>query len=102
DRTRSRRGTHNERRPFVVRSVVEHLRAQYRRSTGRPPPDDPAWDRALDARIRRLPEVQAALERMWPVLTGGELLHDLFSFPALGLSAAHGGLSREAHALTDT
>ena len=94
DRTRSRRGTHNERRPFVVRAVVEHLRAQYRRSMGATAPDDPDWDRELDARIRRLPEVQAALERMWPVLTGGELVHDLFSFTALVRSASDGLLTR--------
>ena len=99
DRTRSRRGTHNERRPFVVRSVVEHLRAQYRRSMGAAAPDDPDWDRELDARIRRLPEVQAALERMWPVLTGGELVHDLFSFTALVRSASKGVLTDEEQAL---
>ena len=51
--------------------------------SARAAPDDPEWDRELDGRIRRTPEVRAALERMWPVLTGGELVHDLFSFPAL-------------------
>jgi hypothetical protein len=95
DRTRSRRGTHNERRPFVVRSVVEHLRVQYRRAMGAAAPDDPEWDRDLDARIRRIPDVQAALERMWPVLTGADLVHDLFSFTALVRSASDGLLTRE-------
>ncbi len=90
ERTRSRRGTHNERRPYIVRAVVEHLRAQYRRAMGAAAPDDPDWDRELDARLRRTPEVYAALERMWPVLTGGELVHDLFSFTALVRSAADG------------
>jgi superfamily I DNA/RNA helicase len=32
---------------------------------------------------------------MWPVLTGGELIHDLFSFPALIRSAADGVLTRD-------
>ena len=55
-------------------------------------PDE--WEAELAARIRALPEVRAALERMWPVLTGAELVHDLFSFPALIRSAVDGALSR--------
>ncbi|MEX2256738.1 MAG: ATP-binding domain-containing protein, partial [Acidimicrobiia bacterium] len=87
-RARRRRGTHNEKRPQVARSVVEHLRSQYRRGLGAIAPDDPDWDAEIDSRLRRLPEVRAALDRMWPVLTGGDLVHDLFSFPALVRSAA--------------
>ena len=34
-------------------------------------------------RVRHDPEVRAALERMWPVLTPAQLLHDLFGSPAL-------------------
>ena len=34
-------------------------------------------------RLRHAPEVREALERMWPVLTPAELLHDLFGSPAL-------------------
>ncbi len=93
ERARRRRGVHNEKRPGVVRAVVEHLREQYRHALGVAAPDDLDWDRELDGRIRRLPEVRAALDRMWPVLTGGELVHDLFSFPGLVRSAAHGVLS---------
>jgi DNA helicase IV len=33
--------------------------------------------------VRLLPEVRAALERMWPVLTPAQLLHDLFGSKAL-------------------
>ncbi|MFZ9630020.1 MAG: HelD family protein, partial [Ilumatobacteraceae bacterium] len=33
--------------------------------------------------VRHLPEVRAALERMWPVLTPAQLLHDLFGSKAL-------------------
>jgi DNA helicase IV len=95
ERTRRQRGSHNEKRPRVVRAVVEHLREQYRSSLGRAAPDDPEWDRELDSRIRRAPEVRAALDRMWPVLTGGELVHDLFSFPALVRSAARNILTEE-------
>jgi hypothetical protein len=74
---------------------VDHLREQYRREYGpTAPADDPEWDQELGSRLRRLPEVRAALERMWPVLSGAELVHDLFSFPGLIRSAADGTLSR--------
>ncbi|MDQ6853714.1 MAG: ATP-binding domain-containing protein [Actinomycetota bacterium] len=62
-------------------------------SRGDRAPED--WENDLRARLRRLPEVRAALERMWPVLTGAELLHDVFSFPALIRSAADGVLTPE-------
>ncbi len=93
ERARRRRGVHNEKRPGVVRAVVDHLREQYRRALGVAAPDDPDWDRELAGRIRRLPEVRAALDRMWPVLTGGELIHDLCSFAGLVKSAADGVLT---------
>ena len=99
ERARGRRGTHNAKRPGLVRAVVESLRTQYRRALGAAAPDDADWDRELDARLRRLPEIRAALQRMWPVLTGGELVHDLFSFPALIGSAAAGILGRDEQAL---
>jgi DNA helicase IV len=62
-------------------------------SRGERPPDN--WENELRARLRRLPEVRAAIERMWPVLSGAELVHDLFSFPALIRSAADGVLTAE-------
>jgi superfamily I DNA/RNA helicase len=77
-----------------VRQVGDILLAQYRRAYGPNAPDDPEWDAEIAGRLRRHPEVRRALERMWPVLTGGELVHDLFSFPALVRSAADGVLSR--------
>ena len=58
-------------------------------------PDD--WEAELSARLRRTPEVRAALERMWPILSGAELVHDLFSFPGLIRSATKGILSRDEH-----
>ncbi len=99
ERARRQGGTHNAKRPRVVRAVVDHLRDQYRQALGTTAPDDADWVRELDDRLRRLPEVRAALERMWPVLTGGELVHDLFSFPALVRSAADGILSRAEQVL---
>jgi DNA helicase IV len=43
-------------------------------------------------RLRNLPEVREALERMWPVLTPVELLHDLYGSHALLRLAGRGKL----------
>jgi DNA helicase IV len=123
DRVQRKKGTHNEKRPLVERMVLDRLLAQYRNqmtrtqrelltledldggydaqvartlSRGDAPP--PEWEREMRGRIRRVPEVRALLERMWPILSGAELVHDLFSFRALIRSAADGVLSREASA----
>lgn len=40
--------------------------------------------------VRALPEMREALERMWPVLTPAELLHDLYGSRALLRAAAEG------------
>jgi superfamily I DNA/RNA helicase len=53
---------------------------------GEPPPE--GWESELRSRLRSRPEVREALERMWPVLSGAELVNDLFGFTALVRSAA--------------
>jgi DNA helicase IV len=140
ERAHSRRGTHNEKRPYVTSLVIEHFKREYRRALldayrrdharidpdltpdvvdpgqgelfSMPPrpapvvadvnvaallakhePAPPEWDTELGNRLRKLPEVRAALERMWPVLNGQELIHDLLGFEALVRSAAKGILS---------
>jgi DNA helicase IV len=134
---RRRRGTHNEKRPYVVRRVLDLLVARYKTAAVRafrerhdpaalgvhetenvtsifdrdggfdvtiastlarnePPPD--GWEPELRARMRARPEVKEALERMWPVLSGADLVNDLFGFRALVHSAA-GGLLSEAEEL---
>ena len=60
---------------------------------GEQPAED--WEQELTARLRRVPEVRLALERMWPVLSGTELLNDLFGFEGLIRSASDGLLSAE-------
>jgi DNA helicase IV len=61
------------------------------------PPD--GWEQELRARLRARREVKEALERMWPVLSGAELLNDLFGFSALVRSATEGiGLNETGQA----
>src|SRR5712671_5441443 len=48
---------------------------------GEAPPE--GWERELRARLRARPEVKEALDRMWPVLSGADLINDLFGFTAL-------------------
>ncbi len=122
DRARKRRGTHNERRPRVARQVVDHLVRDYRQAIerafqaevegrrhpvelsradraavaalvrGEEPEGD--WTDEVRVRIRRHPDVREALERMWPALSGLELVRDLCGFEALVRSAARGVLTR--------
>ena len=65
---------HNAGRRFVEREVAFHLAESARTPLD---PDD-VW-----RQVRRNPEVRAALEEMWPVLTPAQLLHDLFGSKAL-------------------
>ena len=97
ERVKRRRATHNAHRPLIERMLLDRLVAQYRAALarthrevldlqymddeasydaqvaaslarGEPPPRE--WERELNGRLRRHPEVRKLLERMWPVLTG--------------------------------
>jgi len=83
---RRRAGAHNARRPVVERLVARHLQRQL--------PDGEDWD-AFEDSIRREPPIREALERMWPVLTPEQLLHDLFGSPALIRSAGRRRLTED-------
>ncbi len=63
---------------------------------GEAPPE--GWERELRARMRSRPEVREALDRMWPVLSGQELVNDLFGFAALVASAARDVLTDDEQA----
>lgn len=77
---------HNPGRKLVEDLLFEALTASARREV----------DHAeVRRRTRKLPEVRAALEWMWPVLTPAELLHDLFGSTALIRSAARDRLSAD-------
>jgi len=137
ERAHARRGTHNERRPYVASLLHDHFKREYRRALVRAYRADrarldadaqqleltadrsaatvsdptvaaglargeaapPEWEDDLSARVRRLPDVRAALDRMWPVLSGAELVRDLFGFPALIRSASAGRLTDDEQAL---
>ncbi len=120
ERAHRQRGTHNARRPLVERWLVDKLVGTYRSAMARsqreltpfaggsdaydpnvaaalargdaPPPE---WEQELRRRLLRHRDVRMLLERMWPVLTGPELVHDLLSFEGLIRSASDGILSAE-------
>jgi DNA helicase IV len=71
---RRRFRVHNAGRRFVEARLFEALAEASRTPTTR---DE------VRGRLRLAPEVREALERMWPVLTPPELLHDLFGSRAL-------------------
>jgi DNA helicase IV len=76
---RRRTGPHNPRRRLVERLLFERLHDRWLQVDG---DDSSTVDDVRDA-LRRKPAVVEALERMWPVLTPVQLLHDLFGAPAL-------------------
>lgn len=75
-RTASRRYRHhNQARRWVESEVFSSMLDGWR--------GHPVTTADLREAIRPLPEVRAALESMWPVLTPAQLLHDLFGSKAL-------------------
>jgi len=107
---RRRPGTHNARRRLVEALVSRRLVAQYEEALQRrrrvglvvADPDDPSEpdgavldERELWSKLKRLPPLTAALDRMWPVLEPAELLHDLFGALPLLRLAGRGSLSDE-------
>jgi DNA helicase IV len=77
---------HNAARRWVEGEVWAAMAATWR--------DGDASSSEVRQAVRTLPEVRAALDRMWPVLTPAQLLHDLFGSMAL-LRLAAGSLFDE-------
>jgi DNA helicase IV len=73
---------HNAARRWVEGEVWSAMAATWRGGDISP--------RDVRADVRSRPEVREALERMWPLLTPAELLHDLFGSTALLRLAADG------------
>jgi len=98
-----RPGTHNARRPYVERLAARHLFRQYEAAVEKVETEDDdepedTWPR-FELAVRRERPIFEALERMWPVLTPEQLLHDLFGLPALVRSAGQGQLTAEEQVL---
>ncbi|MDQ1438245.1 MAG: hypothetical protein QOK43_1874 [Acidimicrobiaceae bacterium] len=99
-----RAGAHNSRRRFVEAQLRKRLHQQYieaierQRRTGiraeRGEEETDVSDAELWRDVRRSPDVTSALDRMWPVLTPQELLHDLYGAPALLALAGRGVLDQ--------
>ncbi len=101
---RRRPGTHNARRRFVEAQVVRALAEEYRARLSRGGTDMvndvPTQEEQADLaqRLRRVPEVAEALDRMWPRLSPHEFLHDLFGARPLLAAAGKGILERRGGA----
>jgi DNA helicase IV len=80
---------HNAARKWVEGEVWSAMAATWREA------DLPVTD--VRDTIRSFPEVRTALERMWPVLTPAQLLHDLFGSRALLELAASNVLSQDEY-----
>src|SRR5215210_6379569 len=89
---RRRPGTHNARRPVVERLIARHF---HRQAHEEEEADFASFEEAI---VRQRP-VREALERMWPVLTPEDMVHDLFGSRALLRSAARKNLSDEEQQL---
>ena len=102
---RRRAGPHNSRRRFVETLLRRRLHQQYidalerQRRAGvrgeRGEEETDASETDLWREIRRDAGIVEALDRMWPMLTPQELLHDLFGARALLRLAGRGVLSEE-------
>jgi DNA helicase IV len=91
---RRRYRRHNGARRFVESEVWAAMAASGR---GGPAPSPSVVRRA----VRHLPAVREALERMWPVLTPAELLHDLFGSRSLLRLAGSGVFGDDEHGALD-
>ena len=88
-----RPGTHNARRPVVERLLARHFHRQV-------PQEEEVEDLdGFENLILRQRPVREALERMWPVLSPEDLVHDLLGSRALLRSAARKTLSDEEQEL---
>src|SRR5487761_1117587 len=95
ERARRRPGNHNQRRSAVGRELANRLANEYYERFVREGVDEVNAVGELAELIRATPQFKWALERMWPRLSGQELLHDLFGAPALLRAAGQGVFSDE-------
>jgi hypothetical protein len=99
ERARRRPGNHNQRRSAVGRELANRLANEYYERFVREGVDEINAVGELADLIRATPQFQWSLERIWPRLSGQELLHDLFGAPALLRAAGQDFVSDEELAL---
>ncbi len=98
---RRRPGSHNARRRLVeaqvLRALADDYRARLARSGADTDEEGPSQEEQNDLaqRLRRVPEVTEALDRMWPRLSPHEFLHDLLGARPLLAVAGKGILSAD-------
>jgi DNA helicase IV len=100
--TRRRPGTHNARRRAFESILFRHLLEQIApqgESSDRSFVSEPLTAEELGRSIRHEPAMVEALDRMWPLLSPEQLLHDLFGASALIELAARDVLKPEERAL---
>ncbi|XVV05506.1 HelD family protein [Actinosynnema sp. CA-248983] len=96
-RARRTRRPHNEARRTFLREIISTLASQAVGRLGRHLLDQADID-DIRRELREDPEVQAAVERLWPTLSPQRLLEDLYATPRL-LAKATPKLSAEERAL---
>ncbi len=92
-RARRRPGNHNQRRSAVGRELAARLAAEYQDRYVHEGSEEVNAAGELADQIRATPQFKEALQRIWPRLSGQELLHDLLGAPALLRAAGKGILS---------
>jgi DNA helicase IV len=93
ERARRRPGNHNQRRSAVGRELAARLAHEYQDRFVHDASEEVNAVSELADLIRATPQFKEALQRIWPRLSGQELLHDLLGAPALLKAAGKGVLS---------
>jgi len=99
DRARRRPGNHNQRRSAVGRELALRMANEYHSRFVKNSDEEISQVNELADAIRATQQFKIALQRIWPRLTGQDLLHDLFGAPALIRAAAKDILNDEEIAL---
>src|ERR1035437_5079444 len=81
ERARRRPGNHNQRRSAVGRELATRLANEYRDRFVHDASEEVNAVGELAELIRSTPQFKEALQRIWPRLSGQELLHDLLGAP---------------------
>jgi DNA helicase IV len=95
ERARRRPGNHNQRRSAVGRELAMRLASEYHDRFSRDGLDEGNAINELADTIRATYQFKEIIQRIWPRLSGQELLHDLFGARALLRAAAQDLLSDE-------